>query len=118
MNNYGWVWTRPALRVACRVVEQLPASIADRLYVSTSPTGDVDLQVPGRVPLVERIACIEQIAAQLDVTPVWEEYPTSPGVWYFGTRHVVVDGIGVRAFISTDTEELTPVRPELAGVAG
>jgi hypothetical protein len=114
----GWVWTRPALRVACRVVDQVPASIADLLYVTACRTGRVDLQVPRCLPLVERIAHVEQIAARLGAVPVWEEYTNQPGTWYFGTRGLVVDGIGVDAYTSAHADEMAPVHRELAGVDG
>lgn len=117
MNN-GWVWGRPAARVACRLLDRMPATIADRLSFTVDPTGRVSFQVDHLLPLGERLAHVEQIAELLKVETEWMEYINRPGQWAYQARHAVVDGIEVEVWAHARADELLPSSREPAGVGG
>jgi hypothetical protein len=108
-----WVWTQPGMRVAAQVLDQLPATIADRVWVTVSPTGHIDFQFGPTLPLTERIRYVEEVAAMLGAVPTWREPGSGVEWWFYRTEFVTVDGIDVNVYTHAAADELAPARPSL-----
>jgi hypothetical protein len=118
MSN-GYVWTRPTLRVACRLLDRMPAHVADRLMrVDVCATGSITFHVDPDLPLTDRLSDVEEIADLIGAVPVWREHTTDPGTWSYYVRDAVIHATKVEVYTHVRADELEPAHRSAVGVAG